>query len=229
MKKTILDIPIDDLYEQRVVKKIDEFINSRKPRHIATVNPEFLVAAARNREFRKILQRTDLNIPDGAGLKIAGIKNRVTGTDLVEKLAQNGYHFYLIGGQSGVAKKAGEHLAQNGAKIVGAIAGEYSDEPSLTQQEIKTIHSANADILLVAFGQIKQERFIARYLQKLNIPVAIGVGGAFDYFAGTVPRAPSWLRTLGLEWLFRLIVQPTRLARIYTAVVKFTLLYWFSK
>lgn len=229
MRKIVLNIPVDDLSETEVLKKIREFVRARKPKHIATVNPEFLVAARKDPEFRIILQKTDLNIPDGFGLRLVGIEHTVTGTDLVETLAKQGYRMYLLGATPGVAKRAGNHLQLLGATIAGAQSGPQENEPTLTGEQIIKIRKSKADILIVAFGQIKQEKFIAQYLKKLEIPVAIGVGGAFDYFSGAIPRAPKILRELGLEWLFRLIVQPSRLKRIFTAVVVFPLLYTFSK
>lgn len=230
MRKIILNVPIDDLSEREILKKIAQFVRFKKPRRqIATVNPEFLVAARANTQFRLILQKSDLNIPDGFGLRLAGISHTVTGTDLVEILAKQNYRMYLIGAAPAVAKRAGNHLQLLGAKVVGTETGPNSVEPELTNEQIVKIRKTKPDILLVAFGQVKQEKFIAKYLKKLEIPVAIGVGGAFDYFSGAIPRAPKLLRELGLEWLFRLIIQPRRMKRIFTAVVVFPILYLFSK
>lgn len=229
MRKTVLGVPIDDLSHHDVVKKITSFVASKKPHHVATVNPEFLMAARNDRDFLTILQKTDLNIPDGVGLRITGIDHTLPGTDLVEALAKRGYHFYLLGARPGVAKRAGGYLQLLGATIVGAQAGPQAYQPELDKEEILKIRKSKADILLVAFGQVKQEKFIAQYLKKLEIPVAIGTGGALDYFAGVVPRAPKFLRDLGLEWLFRLIVQPSRLKRIFTAAVLFPGVYLLSR
>lgn len=229
MRKTILNVPIDDLSETEVLKKIADFVDNRNPRQVATVNPEFLVAAHKDAEFRTILKKSDLNIPDGFGLRLAGIGHTVTGTDLIERLAKQGYRMYLLGGKPSIAKRAGHHLQILGAKIVGAEPGPDSPTPELTGEQIVRIRKTKADVLLVAFGQVKQEKFIAKHLKKLEIPVAMGVGGAFDYFSGALLRAPKILRELGLEWLFRLLIQPSRIPRIFTAVVVFPLLYTSSK
>lgn len=229
MRKIVLEVPINDLSETEILKKIRDFVRGRKPKHIATVNPEFLIAARKDQNFKTILQTTDLNIPDGFGLRLVGIGHTVTGTDLAKSLAKQGYKLYLIGGKADIAKRAGQHLQLLGATIVGAETGPQAQNPQLTGEQILKIRKSKADILLVAFGQVKQEKFIAQYLKTLQIPVAIGVGGAFDYFSGAVPRAPKILRELGLEWLFRLIIQPRRIKRIVTAIIVFPLLYIFLK
>lgn len=232
----ILDVRVDNYSLSEVMQKITLFLAETKLHQISTVNPEFIMAAQKDANFKKILNESDLNIPDGFGLQCAAffkrikIGQRLTGVDLtweIAKLAtEKGYSIYLLGGNPGVAEMTGNRLRYlyRDLKIAGAYAGNPKEEGI-----IERINQSNADILLVAFGAPKQEKFIFENKSKLKCKVAMGVGGTFDYISEMVPRAPKWLRTLGLEWLYRLIKQPSRFKRIYTAVVKFPLAVIFNR
>ncbi len=236
-RKIVFQIPIDNLTFDQTLDKIVEFIDSGQPHQVATVNPEFLMEARLNPTFRSILQSTDLNVPDGIGLVwLAKLKQRVTGVDLVEAIAQKGdklgWKIYLIGGQDRLAQKTAVILKNKypGLKYIGA------ENPGSVVQLLKSpdirlvnrIRAGRPDVMLVAFGAPWQEKFIAMYQKYLNVPVTIGVGGAFDFIAGQIPRAPSWLQAIGLEWLWRLARQPSRFKRIIRATIGFLLAYWFS-
>lgn len=241
----ILDVKIDDLSSDNVMSKIAGFLSQNKLHQIATVNPEFLLEARKDQEFKNILNNTDLNVPDGIGLKFAAkilgqkIGQRITGVDLTYKLAQfaskNNYSIYFLGAAPGIAQKTALKLKKinPGLKIAGAYAG-VPDDKEVFNNLLKT----KPDILLVAFGAPKQDKFI--YNLKLNysdlgfgisdLPrVAVGVGGTFDYISGAVSRAPFWMRSLGLEWLYRLIRQPKRVGRIFRAVFVFPIVVIFSR
>jgi len=232
----ILDVKIDELDFKQVMRKIADFCLGKRLRQIVTVNPEFIVAAQHDGEFKKILNAADLSVPDGYGLKIGArlsgqkIGERITGVDLtweIAKLAsERGWSLFLLGGKAGVAYKTAQRLKLVHPKL--KIAGTYAGSP---QEEgiIKKINSTKPDILLVAFGAPKQEKFIYNYRTRLNVKAAMGIGGTFDFISGTISRAPKWMRALGLEWLYRLIRQPKRLGRIFTAVVKFPLLVLWGK
>ncbi len=155
------------------------------------------------------------------------LPERVTGVDSMEQVCraakQEGKGVFLLGGAEGVADSAGEVLRR---KIPGLnVAGSYAGRPFGPDDEEmrKRIAESGAGILFVAFGCPKQERWIAENLPKLpNIKIAMGVGGSFDFIAGTVRRAPQWMKSLGIEWLYRLIQEPRkRLPRIWRAVVVF--------
>lgn len=176
---------------------------------------------------------------------------RITGIDLtyhLAKLAQkNHWRIFLLGAAPGVAKQAGNHLQRicPGIRIVGTYSGNPQIPPKISSrskvinklrmtdikiankdpnvQIINLVKAARPQILLVAFGHGKQEKFISRYRNILNIPIMMGVGGTFDLLAGNSSRAPKWLQNIGLEWLWRLVQEPWRLKRIYTAVILFTL------
>lgn len=149
---------------------------------------------------------------------------RVTGIDLMNSLCQNyPYKVFLLGAKTFVAKKAIETMRNKKyqANFVGCDTGNPLNELS-NKVSIDKINSAKPDILFVAFGAPKQEKWIYEYLKKIpTVKVAIAVGGSFDYLAGATHRAPIILRKLGLEWLFRLIKQPWRYQRIFNAVIRF--------
>ncbi len=233
MKVNILGVEIDDLGAEEVIALALDNLQAGKKTFIATPNPEILVLAEKDRVFREILGRADIKIPDGAGLKLGAkilgqeLKNRVTGTDLMEKLcvvsAERGYKVYLLGAQNGVAREAAGALNKKCVqlKIVGAEHGGTMDEWD-NRVIIEHINAVAPDMLFVALGHGKQERWIVENFEKLlSVKLAMGVGGAFDFFAGRVKRAPRWMRALGLEWLWRLIREPKRYKRILTAVIIF--------
>jgi N-acetylglucosaminyldiphosphoundecaprenol N-acetyl-beta-D-mannosaminyltransferase len=236
---TLLDVRIDDVSMDEAIAHIAAFVRSGNAHHVVTVNPEFVMTAQQHALFLQTLQQADLAVPDGIGLNIAArwtgqtLRNRVPGIELCERLAAlsatTGVRLYLLGAAPGVAEAAAATLERRfpGVVIAGCFAGtpRPEDEPEIHAR----IQAAQPDVLLVAYGSPMQDLWIARNQPDLKVPVAIGVGGAFDYISGRVIRAPRWLRRLGLEWLFRLIRQPWRWKRIWTAVVRFPLAVWRSK
>lgn len=232
----ILGVRVDDLNFNEVMAKIASFLKQKKLAQIVTVNPEFILTAQKDRQFRLILNKAALSIPDGAGLQLAAkilgqkIGPRITGVDLTWEIAkfavEKEYRLFLLGAKEGIAKKAAQRLKliYPHLQIVGTYAG-YPHEKGLTEK----INQSKADILLVAFGAPKQDKFIYENRSRLKVKVAMGVGGTFDYIAGVLPRAPKFLRKLGLEWLFRLVIEPKRIGRIFRAVVIFPLAVLISK
>ena len=155
------------------------------------------------------------------------LPERVTGVDLMLKMAEKlEVRMFLLGAEEGVAEKVREKLTGLNPKL--NVVGTYSGSPLPRDEKaiITEIKAVQPEILLVAFGAPAQELWLKRNLRKLpSVKVAMGVGGSFDFIAGVKKRAPQWMRKLGLEWLFRLIMQPKRIARIYRAVVKFPLIF----
>lgn len=233
-KVEILGVHIDNLSLQEVLEQANRFINSENQHYIVTANPEFLVAAEQDSHFKEILNYSDIAVADGVGIikaaKFQG-KNlqRVTGVDLVWSIAelaeQQHYSIYLLGAWEGIAQAAASVLKENfpALDICGAEDGGVVDDPTeINHKIINQINLAKPQIIFIAFGQVKQEKWIFYNLDQLpSVKLAIGVGGAFDYISGAVPRAPHWLQRLGLEWLFRLVNQPSRWQRIINAVVVF--------
>lgn len=230
MKVQVLGVKIDDITIDQALETVEGWIKSGGKHYIVTPNPEFLIAAQTDNRFRKLLNDADLSIPDGIGLKLSGrVKNRVSGTDLMEKLislsAEKGYTIGFLGSKEGVAEKVVERLRQQHQNISvtfagsgGIVDGDGNLLAAATRRDPSSLSPLvnkipPTDILFVAFGHVKQEKWIARNLPKLPVKVMMGVGGAFDYYSGKVARAPFWIRSLGLEWLFRLCTQPWRIGR----------------
>jgi len=196
----------------------------RVPHVVTTPNPEFVMLARRDRDFRAVLDRAALNIPDGIGLVLAArlagdqLREHVQGTDLVLMLAadsaKRGERWFLLGGRGDVAEQAARWLAREfpGLQIAGATSGSplAEDDPHVRSA---ILAAGRVDVVLVAYGAPKQEYWLDRNLATLGIPVGIGVGGVFDYLSGAVPRAPRWVRRLHFEWCHRLITQPWRWRR----------------
>ena len=196
------------------------------PRQVCTVNPEFIMAARRHPAFAQALAAADLCTPDGVGVlwaaRLAGVRldERVTGSDaiyrLCERAALQGWRIFFLGAAAGVAERAAAELARlyPGLRVAGTYGGSpaEADWPQIRQH----LAAAPADLLFVAYGHPRQDIWIHQHREELPVAVALGVGGAFDFVAGITPRAPLWLRRLGLEWLFRLARQPWRWRRMAT-------------
>lgn len=182
---------------------------------IATVNPEIIMLMLGDREYEKVINSAKLRTVDGVGVLVAGkimgksFEERIAGVDIVERLcgevAKQPITVGFLGGEPRVAEKTAECLRQKYPGLNASFALEEMPESEFSKY--------SCDILFVAFGSPKQEKWIYQNLPKLNVRVAIGVGGAFDFISGKVRRAPVFVRNLGLEWLFRLIIQPWRIKR----------------
>jgi N-acetylglucosaminyldiphosphoundecaprenol N-acetyl-beta-D-mannosaminyltransferase len=224
---TILGIPIDDVALDEVVERVSGWIEHEPERlhQIVTTNPEFLVEARRNARFRAVLKAADLATADGIGVLIAArilgrpIRARVTGVELVEGLAaRHDPHsrLFLLGAGPGIAERAAHALRERFPGVVIAGVWEGSPNPADLPEILRRVREAQATVLLVAYGAPKQDIWIDQQRESLaecGIVVALGVGGTFDFLAGVVPRAPGFIRRVGLEWLYRLILQPWRWRR----------------
>ncbi|MBI3286526.1 MAG: WecB/TagA/CpsF family glycosyltransferase [Chloroflexi bacterium] len=220
----ILGVRVDNLTQAEALARIETFLQSRRPHQVVTINPEFVVAAQRDGEFAGVLQEADLNLPDGQGVVWAArllgtpVRERVTGVDtllgMAELAAHRGYKLFLLGGAPGVAEEASQRLQGTyaGLRVVGTYAG--TPAPEEENEIVKRIRQAQPDILWVAYWAPQQDLWIHRHLHRLEVPVAMGVGGALDFIAGRARRAPQWMQRLGLEWLHRLVHQPWRWRRM---------------
>ncbi len=216
------------------VTSIHRLLTQHRQHQIVTPNSEMLVEASKNSAFRSVLQRSSLNFADGAGLLLMArftgqkLAHRVTGTDTLQLLCKNlgpEYPVFLLGAAPGIAERAAQELrARNPRlKIAGTFAGSPDDSDSA--DIVARINAADPALLFVAFGAPRQEMWIAKHLSSFtSVRVAMGIGGAFDFIAGVQKRAPSLLRSMGLEWLWRVIREPKRIGRIWNAVVVFPLL-----
>lgn len=220
----VMGLPIAPIHMGEAAAWITAWIRSHAGKKVFTVNPEIVMRANRDEGFAAILRGSDLNVADGIGIVLAArlageaIPERVAGADLVEHLAGVGdalcWSVYLLGGREGVARRAGETLQRrhSGLQIAGWSAAD-SSEASDTET-VAAINDTGPDLLLVAFGAPRQEQWIARNLSSVDVGVAIGVGGSFDFLAGDIARAPAPMRAAGLEWLYRLARQPWRWRRM---------------
>lgn len=219
----ILGVRVDCLDGTQAMEKIKGFAASGRLHQVATVNPEFVMRAQRDPEFARVLDAADLCLPDGTGVVWAArrqgceIAQPVAGTDLVEPIAamcrQGGFRLFLLGARPGVAADlAGRLESEHPGLEVAAHAG--GPDAAHDAETLPLIEKHRTDVLLVAYGAPSQEMWIDRLRSRLQVSVAMGVGGAFDYLTGRVPRAPAWMRTAGLEWLVRLAYQPWRVRRM---------------
>jgi N-acetylglucosaminyldiphosphoundecaprenol N-acetyl-beta-D-mannosaminyltransferase len=219
----VLGVRVDCLDMQATLDRIEELVNVGGPHLVATVNPEFIMRARRDPEFARVLESADLCLADGTGVVWAAkrqgcsMSSPVTGTDLIPPLAalcaRQGFRLFLLGAEPGVAAGLAARLRTAHPELaVAAHAG--SPDASADDETVSLIRAHRTQVLLVAFGAPKQELWIDRLKDRVGVAVAIGVGGAFDYLTDRVPRAPVWMRSAGLEWLYRLLHQPWRVRRM---------------
>lgn len=220
----ILSADVDSLTLDQAADRVMEFVMDGAQHQVVTVNPEFVMLARRNPRFRRALRQADLATADGVGIVLAArlfgarLPERIGGIDLWIRIAERARDqqrsLYMLGAAPGVAEAAAAQLVHRfpGLVVAGTYAG--SPHPREAAQIVDRIRAARPSILGVAYGAPEQDIWIAKHLQQLEVPVAIGLGGAFDFLAGVVPRAPLWIRSAGLEWLFRLVMQPWRWRRM---------------
>jgi N-acetylglucosaminyldiphosphoundecaprenol N-acetyl-beta-D-mannosaminyltransferase len=226
----ILGVAINNLTMQEVLTAVQAQIAEGGFHQIATANVDFLINSVHDEELRETLVRCDIVLADGMPLVWASrllgtrLKERVAGADLVPQLAslsaKRGYRLFLLGASEESSAGTANWMQANFPGI--CIAGRYSPnhEPleEMDHEDILSrIEEAKPDFLLVAFGSPKQEKWIAMHRHRLRVPVCIGVGGSFDFLSGRVSRAPLWMQRNALEWLYRTIQEPSRLAKRYAS------------
>lgn len=227
----ILGVKINQLKRVEVLESINGFLNRPKQCYIVTPNPEIVLAAQQDEELFYILNKADISIPDGAGLKFAAVLKgkhirRVTGADLLKnvlKLAQERKKNVLIFNYDKGLSKRGEIfdvLKKKYPKLNFLILDVDRMNPVINWKEVNKF---KADIMFCTFGSPFQEKFIFHNLKNVkSVKVAIGVGGAFDFLTRKAIRSPKFLRRIGMEWFWRLLTKPARIVRIYNAVAVFT-------
>lgn len=227
----ILGVPVDDVTMDDALDRILELVDDGRRRgcthQVSTVNVDFVVNAMADAELATTLRRSALSIPDGMPIvwmsRMIGrpLRERVTGADLVpalvERAAQRSLVVSLYGAGPGVAEAAASLLGRRfpGARVVGDGGPSFRRIDELGPADVEPLRQLSPDICCVAFGNPKQEQFIARFGAELGIPVMIGVGGTLDFLVGEKRRAPAWMQRVGLEWLHRAITEPRRLAARY--------------
>lgn len=223
-KCRILGVNINKITRSEALSTLLSWLDGSEKKILYTPNPEFIMASLKDEEFRDILNKSDLNVPDGIGTVIASkltdcpLPERVAGYDLLQetfaKIKDSGKTVYFLGGAPSIAERAKKAMEEKhkGLKIVGVHDG-YFDETE-EKRIISEINSLCPELLLVGIGFPRQEKWIYNHIGELSVKVAIGVGGSFDGMCGNVKRAPDIFIKLGLEWFYRLIKQPSRIGRM---------------
>lgn len=236
-KVDILGVLVDKVNKEEAVGKIFKMLTEPRPHQVFTPNSEIIMKAYKDEEFKGILNSADMLTADGIGVVYASrilknpIEERTAGYDVacgvIEKIAETGHGLYLFGGKPGVAEIAKENLEKKYPfiRIVGTRNG-YFEEGDIPEI-ISDINRSGADILFVCLGAPAQEKWINKHKDSLRTRVMMGVGGSIDVLAGVVERAPEKWCNLGLEWLYRLIKQPSRFFRMMS-LPKFALTVLFK-
>lgn len=221
----ILGVPLDNITMEDAIERILKPAASEKVRQVSFVNVDCVNKAMKDEQYRQVLATSDLRFGDGIGLRVAGkilkseIRQNVNGTDLFPRLCrqmeEQGLSLFLLGGRPGIPERVRGWIAE--AYPTLRVAGLHHGylKPEQEPRILDAITRSDADVLLVAFGAPLQEKWIRRNRERLRVRAALGVGGLFDFYSGNTPRAPQWLRELGLEWVYRLCQEPGRMWKRY--------------
>lgn len=267
----ILNCKIDNLNAPETLNKISDFLQSKNPHRVITVNSEYILEAQNDEEFKNIINSADLSVPDSIGIIWAAkflslpaaqnkilripqvviqyvytgasliflprycrdvLTERVSGVDIFEQILTPFYcnHFFkifLLGGFDNTGERIKEKYPDS---VVGTFDG--SPSPNDDEKARDAINKAQPNILFVAYGNpaSKQEKWISRNLPHLSsVKAAMGVGGSFDFLAGQTRRAPKWMQSMGVEWLWRVVRHPRRAGRIWNAVIVFSFKIFWNK
>jgi len=208
---------------------------------ILTLNPEIILLSQNDKELKNALNSADFAVPDGVGLNFASkflygkslniVPGRILFEKLIELANKNGWKVFFLGGNDSEAQTAAQKLKIQNKELKIETAGGSEITPTLHKGIVDRINKFSPDLLFVAFGNPKQEIFVAENAksQMLNVKCFMSVGGTFRYIAGLSPLPPKWMPDLGLEWLWRLFTEPYRLGRIWNAVVVFPLKVFWHK
>lgn len=224
-----MNTEIDNLTMDETLQAIDRLIKENKSAYVVTPNVDHIVQLETNKELQDVYANASLILTDGKPLlwiaKMYGtpIKEKISGSDLFPLLckmaAEKKYRMYFLGAAEGVAAKAANNLTKRypGLMVVGTYSPPYGFEKDVAEMKriIRMIKDAQPHILIVGLGCPKQEKFILKYKDKLGVPISLGLGASFDFEAGSIKRAPKWMRNCGMEWLFRITQDPKRMFKRY--------------
>ena len=227
-RRKFMRVMLDDVTFDEALDRIMKMAGEGR-HYIVTANVDHMIKLEKDEEFKEVYDHADLAVCDGTPLRWIGasfgcpIKERVTGADLFpavcERAAREGRRVFLLGGREGVAEKARAKMVARfpGLIIAGTCAPpfRFEKDPKEMKNIIKTINAVKPDILMVCVGSPKSEKLIYKYIDKLNVHIALPFGAAIDFAAGEVKRAPEWMRRGGLEWFFRFMQEPGRLFKRY--------------
>lgn len=222
---TILGVPIDRVTRDEAGTITENLIkeSNKSCKMIFAPNVEFIMYAQKNEEYFKILKQSSLSTPDsigviiGAKLQKKSFKERIPGQSYFRKIIElsneKGYSIYMLGGKPGIAEVAKENLEKlfPNVNIVGTHHGYFNENEE--KEVIKEINNLQPNVLFVALGAPKQEKWIYEHRNELKVDVATGQGGTYDYEAGRIKRAPVFIQKIGMEWFWRLCREPSRIKR----------------
>lgn len=223
MRSDFYNLVIDNYNTVETLDIIDKYLETDKNHTVSFINAHCFNIAQKDKKYRNILKNTDLVLNDGIGIQLASslagskVKENMNGTDFIPQVLslaeKKGLHVFLLGSKPGVCEKAYENIKQSlpAIKITGYNDGYFNDD----LQIVKKINDAKTDILIVGMGVPKQEIWIHDNKKALNTKICIAGGAIIDFQAGTIKRAPLWMRKIHLEWLYRLILEPKRLWKRY--------------
>ena len=228
-RMNFLNIEVDNLTMNEAIDRAEELIIKKKPSYVVTPNVDHIVKLETDKEFQDVYKNADLILTDGMPLiwisKMRGnpIKEKISGSDffpkLCERAAEKGYSLFLLGAAEGVAAKAAKNLKEKyeGLNIVGTYSPSYGFEKKDDEIKmiIEMINETKPDILAVGLGAPKQEKFLYKYKNELNVPISLAIGASIDFEAGNINRAPRWMQNCGLEWFYRLCKEPKRMFKRY--------------
>lgn len=224
-----MNTEIDNLTMEEALHEIDVLIQQSSNAYVVTPNVDHIVQLERGGELCEVYKHADLILADGKPLVWLSkwyktpLKEKISGSDLLPILCdmamKKKYTMFLLGAAEGVADKAAKNLCErfSGLKIVGTYSPPYGFEKDAEEIDkiVNLVRSAKPHILIVGLGCPKQELFIYRHREKLQVPISLGLGASIDFEAGTVKRAPKWMSACGLEWFYRVLQDPKRLAKRY--------------
>ncbi len=223
---TILGVDIDNITLDGTAQRTKELIESsnKSCKLIVAPNVEFIMRAQKDKEFYDILKTAELATPDSVGVIKGGkfqgkpFKERIPGQSYFRKVCETaekeGWTIYLLGGKDDIPKLTKENVERlyPNIKIIGYHEGYFEQDSE--EEVIRQINELQPNVLFVATGAPRQEKWIYNHRNELKVDVAAGQGGTFDYEAGNIKRAPKWIQKLGIEWFWRLILQPSRIKRM---------------
>src|SRR5436305_7239428 len=229
-------VPFAPLTLPEALDEAERLVRAGTPGYLITANLHYAMLTARDPRLAAVNRGAALIVADGMPLVWASrwrptrLPERVAGADLVpalcERAAKCGFRVFLLGGAEGVAVRAAEVARERfpGLEVVGTLAPPFRElTPAEHGELVETVRRAKPDVLLVAFGQPKGELWVAEHYRELGVPLTVQVGASLDFLAGRVTRAPRWMQRVGLEWVYRLALEPGRLARRYAGNAWFAL------
>ena len=222
MKVNVLGVRFDNVTPEEALERGAQLMEQPGFHYVATPNPEFVLAAEKDKEFQAVLNGADLVIPDGIGViysaKLLGtpLKSRVPGIEfsagMLAHMDKVGGRVFLLGAKPGVAEQAAANISKDypNLTICGTHDGYFKEDEPV----VRLIKDSNADLLFVCLGAPRQEKFMAKYGPEMGVKLAMGLGGSLDVYAGVVERAPERWQKMNLEWAYRLVKEPKRIGRM---------------